>query len=162
MRLESTLLREDTHPALQHDPFAPTLPRENTEQDLRTTTGGVMNEITDRLQDLIARDFQFAHPHDSNGSLVAIVGIRVHHGVIDIVQLYGEDDADATRIPGDEPDVLFPRTVLWRSTGAAQDVLNAVLALEDPVRDAEPVGPSNKGCWVPTRAGRSTWLAASA
>lgn len=118
-----------------------------------------MKDITDGLQALIARDFHFAHPRDSNGTLIAVVGIRVHHGVIDIVQLYGEDDADAARIPGDEPDVLFPKTVLWRTTGQATDVIEAALALENP--EAEPPAQT-KGCWVPTQAGRSAWLAASA
>ena len=115
-------------------------------------------EITDGLQALIARDFQFTHPRDTNGSLIAVVGIRVHHGVIDIVQLYGEHDADAARIPGEEPDVLFPRTVLWRTTGSAREVVNATLALGDPLPAPNPA----KGCWVPTRTGQSAWLAASA
>lgn len=117
-----------------------------------------MNQITDGLQALIARDFQFAHPRDSEGSLIAVVGIRAHHGVIDIVQLYGEQDADAARVPGEEPDVLFPRTVLWRTTGTAREVVEATLALDDPTPGPHQV----KGCWVPNRSGRSTWLAASA
>lgn len=116
------------------------------------------NEITDGLQALITRDFQFTHPRDANGTLIAVVGIRVHNGVIDIVQIYGEHDADAARIPGEEPDVLFPRTVLWRTTGSAREVVQAALALGDPLPDPNPV----KGCWVPTQSGRSTWLAASA
>ena len=119
-----------------------------------------MNEITDGLQALIARDFQFAHPRDSQGGLIAVVGIRAHHGVIDIVQLYGEEDADAARIPGDEPDVLFPRTVLWRTTGTSREAIAAMLELADPVVDEIAAQP--KGCWVPTHAGRSSWLAASA
>jgi len=118
-----------------------------------------MKEITDGLQALIARDFHFTHPRSADGSLIAVVGIRAHHDVIDIVQLYGENDADAARIPGEEPDVLFPKTVLWRTTGRAVEVIQAALALEDP----EPERSAQaKGCWVPTHAGRSTWLAASA
>lgn len=117
-----------------------------------------MDEITEDLQALIARDFQFAHPRDSAGALIAVVGIRVHHGVIDIVQLYGEQDADAARVPGEEPDVLFPRTVLWRTSGTARDVVEATLALDDPL----PGPNQTKGCWVPNRSGRSAWLAASA
>jgi hypothetical protein len=74
-----------------------------------------MNDITNGLQALVARDFQFTHPRDASGSLVAVVGIRVHHGVFDILQLFGENDADAARIPADEPDVLFPSRVLWRT-----------------------------------------------
>ncbi len=118
-----------------------------------------MKEITDGLQALIARDFHFAHPRASDGSLIAVVGIRAHHGVIDIVQLYGENDADAARIPGEEPDVLFPKTVLWRTVGAADEVIAEALELADP--EPEHSGQAG-GCWVPTRAGRATWLAASA
>ncbi|GAA2780737.1 hypothetical protein [Saccharopolyspora taberi] len=130
----------------------------NLDQQARTISGGTAKDVTDGLQALISRDFQFAHPRDSVGSLVAVVGLRVHHGVIDIVQLYGEDDADAARIPGDEPDVLFPQTVIWRTTGRAREVIKQVLALEDPVE----LAGSAAGCWVPTHAGRSAWLAASA
>ena len=124
----------------------------------RTVVDRAVKDVTDGLQALISRDFQFAHPRDSVGSLVAVVGLRVHHGVIDIVQLYGEDDADAARIPGDEPDVLFPQTVIWRTTGLARDVIQRVLSLEDPVE----ASATSAGCWLPTHAGRSTWLAASA
>jgi hypothetical protein len=127
-----------------------------------TATGDEMNEITDRLEALITRGFQFTHPHDSSGALVAIVGIRVHNGVIDIVQLYSEDDADAARVPGDEPDVLFPRTVLWRGSGSALTTLDGMLALEDPAPDTEEVACQPSGSWMPTRPGRATWLAASA
>ncbi|MFC7341369.1 hypothetical protein [Saccharopolyspora griseoalba] len=118
-----------------------------------------MNEITNGLQALVARDFQFTHPRDASGSLVAVIGIRVHRGVIDILQLFGENDADAARIPGDEPDVLFPSKVLWRTNGSAADVINEVLALPDPRPE---FGADTAGCWVPTQAGRSTWLAVSA
>jgi hypothetical protein len=76
--------------------------------------------------------FQFATNRDSGGVIVTVTGFRPHHGVIDIVQLYGEHDADAIRVPGDEPDVLFPRTTIWRTTGAAKDVIDNLLALPDP------------------------------
>ncbi|MGI8308417.1 hypothetical protein [Saccharopolyspora hattusasensis] len=118
-----------------------------------------MNEITNGLQALVAHDFQFAHPRDTNGDLVAVVGIRVHHGVFDILQLFGEHDADAARIPGDEPDVLFPSKVLWRTTGPAREVIAELLALSEPTPE---LGGQPKGCWLPTNAGRSAWLAASA
>jgi hypothetical protein len=76
--------------------------------------------------------FQFATNRDSGGVIVAVTGFRAHHGVIDIVQLYGEHDADAIRVPGDEPDVLFPRTTIWRTTGAAKDVIDNLLGLVAP------------------------------
>ncbi|MBE9375121.1 hypothetical protein IQ251_11780 [Saccharopolyspora sp. HNM0983] len=118
-----------------------------------------MRQITDGLQSLVAKDFQFAHPRDSTGELVAVVGIRPHRGVIDILQLFGEDDADAARVPGDEPDVLFPKKVLWRTSGPARHVIDALLGLADPAPD---VGTRAHGCWIPTHAGNSSWLAASA
>lgn len=121
-----------------------------------------MDEIADRLRQLIARGFRFAHPRDSEGALVAIVGVRVHHGVIDIVQLHSETDADGARIPGDEPDILFPRTVLWRSAGPALDILESALALPDPATEEDKVHHRSSGCWLPTQPGRATWLAASA
>jgi hypothetical protein len=126
---------------------------------LTTNIGGAMNDITDSLQALVARDFQFAHPRDNVGGLVAVVGIRVHRGVFDILQLFGEQDADAARIPGDEPDVLFPNKVLWRTTGPAREVISDLLALPEP---APEVGVETAGCWLPTHAGRSAWLAVSA
>ena len=118
-----------------------------------------MNEITNGLQALIARGFQFAHPRDASGALVAVVGIRVYRGVIDILQLFGEDDADAARVPGDEPDILFPKKVLWRTNGSARDVIFQLLSLADP---APEVGTPAHGYWVPTHADRSAWLAVSA
>ncbi|GAA4620362.1 hypothetical protein [Saccharopolyspora hordei] len=118
-----------------------------------------MYDITNGLQALVARDFQFAHPRDADGGIVAVVGIRVHRGVFDILQLFGEHDADAARVPGDEPDVLFPKKVLWRTTGSAREVINELLALSDP---APEIGTPPTGCWVPTHAGRTAWLAASA
>lgn len=118
-----------------------------------------MRQITDGLQSLVARDFQFTHPRDSAGDLVAVIGIRPHRGVIDILQLFSEDDADAVRVPGDEPDVLFPKNVLWRTTGPAQHVIAALLDLADP---AAEIGTRAPGCWIPTHAGSSSWLAASA
>lgn len=119
-----------------------------------------LDAITDRLRRLIAQGFRFAHPRDPEGGLVAVIGIRAHHDVIDIVQLYGETDADATRIPGDEPDILAPRRVLWRSAGPALDILEATLALPDPAEGG--AGAGHRGFWIPTQPGMATWLTAFA
>jgi hypothetical protein len=161
MSAKTTLLRDDRTSGSDHG-CSPT--REDGESGTTSgmATGGEMKDITDRLEALINRGFQFTHPHDSSGALVAIVGIRVHNGVIDIVQLYSEDDADAARVPGDEPDVLFPRTVLWRDSGSALNALDGMLALEDPSSDTEDLTSQPSGCWMPTQPGRATWLAASA
>ena len=119
-----------------------------------------MYEITDSLQALMERGFQFAHNSDSSGELVSVVGVRVHHNVIDIVQLFGEDDADAVRMPSGEPDILFPRTTLWRSSGRADAVIEALLGLADPAPETDAPPLAGSGCWVPVRPGRAKWLAA--
>jgi hypothetical protein len=116
--------------------------------------------IADSLRALVAKGFQFVHPRDSAGSVVAITGVRAHHRVVDVVQIYGETDVDAVRIPGDEVDILFPRTVLWRNSGRASDVINSVLNLPDPEPDSDTSSGRN-GCWVQTKPGWSTWLAAT-
>ncbi|NIH77834.1 hypothetical protein [Amycolatopsis viridis] len=116
--------------------------------------------IDDLLQDLIARGYQFVHPRDAKGAVIAVVGVRAHDSVIDVVRLNAEDDVVATRMPGGEEDILAPRTVLWRTSGAAQPVLDELLALpDDTAAPAQP--PARSGCWVPTGTGRATWLAAS-
>jgi hypothetical protein len=120
-----------------------------------------MTDVTERLQQLISRGYQFVHRHDSTGGVVAITGVRAHHGMVDMVHLYGAQDADAVRIPASEPNILFPHVVLWRSTGAAVDVLDALLVLADPNEHAAS-GHQPRGCWVPVRPGRATWLPATA
>jgi hypothetical protein len=65
--------------------------------------------------------------------IVALVAARAHHEVIDIVQLYGEHDADATRISCHETEILFPKTVLWRTSGSVNYVIDALLSLPDPM-----------------------------
>jgi hypothetical protein len=59
---------------------------------------GHLADITQRLQALRALNFRFAANRDTTGMVVALIGVRVHHGVIDIIAIYGEHDADATRI----------------------------------------------------------------
>jgi hypothetical protein len=83
-----------------------------------------------QLRALVARGFRFVDPRDENGDVVAVVGVRAHHDVVDVVQLHGEDDVIAARMPTDQ-DVLAPRQVYWREVGPAQQVLGAMLALPD-------------------------------
>ena len=83
-----------------------------------------------QLRALVARGFRFIDPRDENGDVVAVVGVRAHHNVVDVVQLHAEDDAEATRIPPNQ-DVLAPRKVFWRETGPAHEVLGAMLELPD-------------------------------
>lgn len=98
--------------------------------------------VTHGLLALRSLGFQFATNRDSGGVIGAVTGFRSHHGVIDIVQLYGEHDADAIRVPGDEPDVLFPRTTIWRTTGTANDVIDNLLELADPATEERTTSSS--------------------
>ena len=92
----------------------------------------IIGDVATQLADLTARGFAFSDTRDARGNVVVISGIRLHDNVKDIVQLFGEQDADAVRVPRTEPDIVFPRTVLWRVTGSPSTVLNSLLALADP------------------------------
>lgn len=115
-------------------------------------------DIEQGLQELIDRGYQFVHPTDGSGEVQAVVGVRVHDNVVDVVRLNAEDDVEAARLPGGEQNIFAPATTLWRSRGEASQVLGEVLAL--PERPPAPVAASATGCWVPGRGGRSKWLAA--
>ena len=98
--------------------------------------------IQDQLRDLVARGFQFIHPTGRGGEVLAIVGVREHGDVVDVVCLRGEGEAKAVRMPSDEPDILAPTRTVWRRSGAAVGVLAALLGLPDdhrgPGSDATP------------------------
>lgn len=79
-----------------------------------------------------ALSYEFATDHAEDGSIDALVGVRVHHGVIDIFELYGEDEATATRLPDSEPNIMLARTVLWHTRGTAYEVIDELLSLPDP------------------------------
>ncbi|WP_132878652.1 hypothetical protein [Tamaricihabitans halophyticus] len=122
-------------------------------------------DITGKLTALIDAGFQFVHPRNAEGEVVAIVGMRVHQGVVDLVRLHGADDAIATRAPVDEEDVLAPKAVLWERSGESEAVIDALLELADP----EPEPPARgggtryaRGCWVADGRGRTQWLTATA
>jgi hypothetical protein len=119
-------------------------------------------DVERALRRLVGRGFRFVHPRDGSGDLVAVIGVRPHHGVVDVLRLHAEDDATASRLPGDESEVLAPRRVLWQVAGPAREVLEQLLALPED----EPLGGwgeradrSERGCWVPVTVGRSRWLA---
>lgn len=115
-------------------------------------------DIASRLEQLVGRGFHFAHPSDEHGDIAAVIGVRAHNAVIDIVQLRGEYDVEAMRIPEDEVDIMLPRTVLWRDTGAAAAVLDAMLDLADPApeRAVRTVRSRERASWLsfPTPSGR--------
>jgi hypothetical protein len=79
---------------------------------------------------LRSRGFQFIDPRDAGGEVLAVVGVRAHDNVIDVVQLHSEDHAIASRMPCDE-DILAPSKVFWQHEGPARDVLGSLLTLPD-------------------------------
>jgi hypothetical protein len=83
-----------------------------------------------QLLALRARGFRFIDPRDEKGDVVALVGVRAHDDVIDVVRLHGEDHVVASRLP-DDADVLAPEKVYWQRTGPAREVLGKMLALPD-------------------------------
>ncbi|MEV4596872.1 hypothetical protein AB0K15_05660 [Amycolatopsis sp. NPDC049253] len=113
-------------------------------------------DVESGLRALIARGYQFVHPSDATGEVLAVVGVRVHGDIVDVFRLDAEDDATATRMPADEENVFTPTTWLWRAAGPATRVLADLLALPD---DTTP-GTAG-GCWIPGRPGTAKWLAAS-
>jgi hypothetical protein len=128
------------------------------ENEAQITTG---DDVADQLRALMAWGFRFAYPRRANGEIATVVGVRAHHNVVDIVQLFGEHDADAARIPGDEPDILSPRQVLWRASGPASDVFQQLLDLQDV--DSIDIAWSSArtrhlGCWVSAGPARAVWL----
>jgi len=84
----------------------------------------------DQILELRARGFYFIDPRDEGGEVVAVVGVRAHHNVIDVVRLHSEDDAIASRVPSDE-NILAPTRVFWKQEGSASQVLREMLALPD-------------------------------
>jgi hypothetical protein len=97
----------------------------------------VIGDVAGQLAELTARGFEFSDTRDARGNVVVITGIRRHHHVKDVVQLFGEQDADAVRVPSTETDIVFPRNVLWRVTGSPSTVLRSLLALVDPAMPTE-------------------------
>ncbi|PPK62389.1 uncharacterized protein DUF397 [Actinokineospora auranticolor] len=119
------------------------------------------------LRKLVSRGFEFLHPRDPSGEIAAVVGVRAHHNVIDVVRLHAEDEVIATRLPADADDVLNPSSWLWRREGWAAEVLRQMIDLPDD-RTPGSLGGQDRatgavaGCWVPTSPGRAKWLPASA
>ncbi len=112
-----------------------------------------------QLRLLVERGFRFVHPTDASGELAAVVGVRIHHDVIDVVKLRSETDVSAMRMPADEPDVMAPRRVLWQSSGAVTRVLDEVLSLPDNTGEQAEAA---RGCWLPVDHRTSKWVPASA
>lgn len=112
------------------------------------------------LNRLIAGGYRFVHPRDADGEVVEVVGVRAHGPVIDVVRIGAEDEVEATRMPGDEVDILAPQKVLWSRSGQIKDVVDGLLSLADGEHSgANPEHPS--GCWIPGESGKAKFLLAS-
>ncbi|MET9631104.1 hypothetical protein ABZX92_26920 [Lentzea sp. NPDC006480] len=96
-----------------------------------TSSRDTTESATVRLNALILRGFQFLYPRNHKGELAAVVGVRAHDNVIDVVRLHDENDAIATRMPADEANVLVPTRYSWQRTGPACRVIEELLELPD-------------------------------
>ncbi|MBA8928753.1 hypothetical protein BC739_005970 [Kutzneria viridogrisea] len=83
------------------------------------------------MRELLDRGFQFINPCDSSGEITAVVGVRAHDNVTDVLWLRDENDVLAMRMPSEEEDFLSPSQVLWSSEGAAHRVLAELIELPD-------------------------------
>ncbi|PXY31441.1 hypothetical protein BAY60_03395 [Prauserella muralis] len=117
--------------------------------------------VEDTLGRLIARGYRFVHPRDADGEIITVVGVRAHGHVIDVVRLDAEDDVTAMRLPGDEPNILEPRTVLWSRSGTMRAVVDGLLELSDDAH-TEHAPSRTAGCWIRGGAGRAKYLMATA
>jgi hypothetical protein len=97
-----------------------------------SSTGTAALSVDGQLRALVDRGFRFIDPRDERGDVLAVVGVRAHDDVVDVIELHGEDDAVATRMPQDQ-DALDPRLIYWREQGPASVVLAKLLYLADDV-----------------------------
>ncbi len=95
-----------------------------------SSTGTAAESVDAQLRALVRRGFQFVDPRDEHGDVMAVVGVRAHDDVIDVIELHDEDNTIATRMPSDE-DVLAPRQIYWRERGPASVVMAKLLFLAD-------------------------------
>lgn len=94
------------------------------------STGVAAPSVDFQLRALVGKGFRFVDPRDEHGDVLAVVGVRAHDNVLDVVELRGEDDAVATRMPPDQ-DLLSPRRYHWREQGPASVVMAKLLSLPD-------------------------------
>jgi hypothetical protein len=111
---------------------------------LTENPGHSLDGLEVALRALRGRGFRFIDPRDEHGDVVALVGVRAHNNVLDVVRMHSESHVIASRVPGDS-DVLAPATVFWQRTGPARDVLEALLDLPDD-RSPGSLSASGDGC----------------
>jgi hypothetical protein len=85
-----------------------------------------------RLRQLVARGFRLMPPvRDTDGELMALIYVRPHGDIVDVVELRGEDDVRAARVSCDESNRDDLTSTHWLTAGSACDVLDQVLALPE-------------------------------
>lgn len=96
-------------------------------------TSSADDQSSIRLRKLVARGFRLMPPvRDAQGELMALIYVRPHGDIVDVVELRGEDDVRAARVSQDKAGLTAnPATAEWHTAGGACDVLDQVLALPD-------------------------------
>ncbi|MBQ0923682.1 MULTISPECIES: hypothetical protein [Saccharopolyspora] len=86
------------------------------------------------LRQLVLRGFQLMPPvRDGTGELEALIYVRPHGDVIDIVEVLAEDHVRAARVPRRGEIRTDDNAAYWRTTGNVVDVVDEVLALPKPL-----------------------------
>ncbi|MER7012842.1 hypothetical protein ABT324_15605 [Saccharopolyspora sp. NPDC000359] len=95
-------------------------------------TSSAEDESSIRLRQLVARGFRLMPPiRDADGELMALVYVRPHGDIVDVVELRGEDDVRAARVSQEQGLSTSPTIAEWHAVGAACEVLDQVLALPE-------------------------------
>lgn len=85
-----------------------------------------------RLRQLVLRGFQLMPPvRDGTGELEALIYVRPHGDVIDIVEVLAEDHVRAARVPRRGEIRTDDSAAYWRITGDVIEVVDQVLALPE-------------------------------
>ncbi|GAA4614759.1 hypothetical protein [Saccharopolyspora hordei] len=85
-----------------------------------------------RLRQLVARGFRLMPPvRDADGELLALIYVRPHGDIVDVVELRGEDDVRAARVLQEQSPTTAEAKTEWHAVGRACEVLDQVLALPD-------------------------------
>ncbi|WP_093415951.1 hypothetical protein [Saccharopolyspora flava] len=84
------------------------------------------------LRQLVLRGFQLMPPvRDGSGELEALIYVRPHGDVIDIVEVLAEDHVRAARVPRRGEIRTDDSAAYWRVAGGVIEVVDQVLALPE-------------------------------
>lgn len=122
------------HRAMQSTPRSPTVPRLATSPALAEpcVEGSGQLDPIDALQLLRRLGFHGRRLHDAHGNTTALHYQRTWRGVVDIVMVYAEDDAEAYRVDDSLPvdvnplDLVCRPDLLIEAVGTVPDVVATV------------------------------------